>query len=92
MFPIMVEISETLLKILEPIAANGEDFDVRDTISRFNTDVISSCAYGIEINSLENPDHIFRKMGMKVFEAKTMTLIRNLTAFFLPDLARKIKV
>lgn len=48
---------------------NGKDtFEFRDLLARFTTNVISSVAFGIENDCINDPENIFRKMGIKIFE------------------------
>lgn len=37
--------------------------EIKELMARYATDVISSCAFGIDSNSLKNPDSDFRKNG-----------------------------
>lgn len=69
MFPLVKKCGDKLSDILEN-ASNDKEFDVKDVCARFTTDVIGSCAFGLEINSLDNPDSEFRKMGKRVFQIK----------------------
>lgn len=68
MFPLMVECGKTLERVLDELAFNAVEFEVKDLASRYGTDVIGSCAFGIETNSLENPNSTFRRMGKRLFE------------------------
>ena len=38
-------------------ADTGEEFDIRRLLDGFTMDVISKCAYGIEVDSINQPDH-----------------------------------
>ncbi|CAG9827994.1 unnamed protein product [Diabrotica balteata] len=69
MFPIMVACSENLKDILEKHVMLQDGVDIKEIISRFTTDIIGSAAFGIECNSLKNPESEFRKFGRKIFEA-----------------------
>lgn len=64
--------------------------DVRDLLARFNTDIIASVAFGIECNSLRNPEDLFHKMGRKSIDVpRHNILIMGLIDSF-PKLARKL--
>lgn len=61
-----------ILFINEPLESTENFLDAKDQIflfaGRFTTDVIGSCAFGIECNSLENPENEFRQRGKEIFE------------------------
>ena len=63
MFPILQECSEELKDLLKEPARKGEVVEMKEISARFTTDIISLCAFGIQTNSLKNPDAIFRKNG-----------------------------
>nr|XP_046491931.1 cytochrome P450 6A1-like [Neodiprion pinetum] len=67
MFPTVKETSNRLSLIVEKKAQNSEVIEIKDLMARFSTDVIASVAFGIDCNSLENPDAEFRAMGRKFF-------------------------
>lgn len=68
MFPLVKDCGDKLAQVLESMSS--EPFDVKDLCARYTTDVIGTCAFGIEIHSLENPDSEFRTMGKQLFEPR----------------------
>lgn len=66
MFPTLLKCSEGIKTALEKVCSDSEGFEVKDLCSRYTTDVIGNCAFGMETHSLENPDSEFRKMGKRV--------------------------
>lgn len=89
MFPIMVEIGENFGKCVEKIVQeNPEGFMIKNVTSRFTTDVIGSCAFGLECNSLIDPDNQFRKMGDLFFQR---TFFRSMTAIVKVNFPRMAK-
>lgn len=60
--------SELLSKIVGDEVGKEEAIDIKEFFARFTTDVIVSCAFGVECNSLTNPDSEFRKYGKLMFD------------------------
>ncbi|XP_065214799.1 probable cytochrome P450 6a18 [Planococcus citri] len=77
MFPLVKHCGERLSQIIDEVPDN-ETFDVKDLFARFTTDTIGNCAFGIETNSLNNPDSEFRIMGKKIFSYRLAAVIRTL--------------
>lgn len=68
MFQTLAETTISLGEILDVHSLTNEPVHIKDLLDRFTTDVISSCAFGINCNSLKNPDSEFRQAGKKFAE------------------------
>ena len=68
MFQKLVNCGKGLQTCLEKVGTKGDVIEIKDVLARFSTDIISSCAFGIECNCLKNEDAEFRKWGRKIFE------------------------
>lgn len=78
LFTTVLDVGQSLQQYLVPFGAHSEDIDVRDILARFMTDVIATCAFGLETNSLTNPTSKFREMGKKMInfpKTKALKLI-----------------
>lgn len=68
MFSTMTEVADRLRECLRSMVdANGELMEIKDILARFTTDMIGSCAFGVECDSLKDPDSAFRNAGRDVF-------------------------
>lgn len=68
MFPIIKTCGETLSDYMKKSVERGENvFEFRDLMARYNTNIISSVAFGIDNDCINEPDHLFRRMGTKMF-------------------------
>jgi cytochrome P450 family 6 len=65
MFQRLVECGQELQTCLEHVGKTRDVIEIKDILARFSTDIISSCAFGIECNCLKNEDAEFRKWGRK---------------------------
>ena len=65
---------------------SGSNVEVKETMARFTTDVIASCAFGINSNSLKDPDAEFGRHIRSVFTFSVKKGLAILTAFFAPHL------
>ncbi|XP_058454900.1 probable cytochrome P450 6a13 [Malaya genurostris] len=92
MFSTLGAVGEKLSQFLTKEVGSGKDVQIKDTMARFTIDVIGSCAFGIECNSLKEPDSEFRKFGKLVFEKPRHSV---LIIFFLklyPEAAKTLRL
>lgn len=69
MFETIVKISDKLVKTIETESSESGQLEVKTILSRFTVDVIGATAFGLECNSLEDPNTQFYKMGLKAFSS-----------------------
>nr|QTM97428.1 Cytochrome P450 [Sitophilus oryzae] len=67
MFQILVEKAVILEKLIESYSSSSEPVNIKDVASRYTGDVIASCGFGIEANSMEDPDNDFTRSGVESF-------------------------
>ncbi|KAL0127791.1 hypothetical protein PUN28_003203 [Cardiocondyla obscurior] len=78
MFHLLLNCSDHFEKYLDQIVSKDGIVECRDLTSKFTTDVIGSCAFGLEINALKEENNQFQKMGRKIFRSTSKTVIRIL--------------
>lgn len=69
MFETFAEKSEILKDVVGGYASRREAMDVKEVLARFTTDIIASCGFGIECNSLNEPSNEFRLYGKKALDS-----------------------
>ncbi|XP_051169282.1 probable cytochrome P450 6a13 [Leptopilina boulardi] len=80
LFPLIEKIGDDLTKELTIRIKKSNTLEIKDIIGRFTTDVISSIAFGLESNSLQNPDSEFRAYGLKTLIIHPLKMITSLFA------------
>ncbi|KAK5640778.1 hypothetical protein RI129_009325 [Pyrocoelia pectoralis] len=82
-----------LVNYLEDEINNGGGaFEVRDLFGKYTTEVVASCAFGLEGKTFDEPDPLFRKMGKKLFEPSYFTMIKLGTGFIIPSVSKILKM
>jgi len=76
MFSLISECADRLVQYMEEVASKNEPVECRELTAKYTTDVIGSCAFGIEMNALSNEESEFRKMGRKLFNPTLMNILR----------------
>ncbi|XP_055378933.1 probable cytochrome P450 6a20 [Condylostylus longicornis] len=96
MFPTVLKVGEKLVDFLDESIRNSKtdktELQMKEVFSCFTTDVIGTCAFGIECNSLKDPRAEFRKYGRKIIEEPRIGVLLRLFATFFPNLCRKLHV
>ncbi|XP_058453121.1 cytochrome P450 6a2-like [Malaya genurostris] len=88
MFPTIIGVAEEFRKCMQVEAKNGGVVDMKEFVARFTTDVIGTCAFGLDCNSLKDPNAKFRRMGRKIFTITPRIFLRRMFCLTFRDLAR----
>lgn len=95
MFPTVIKVSEEFVKVMfeeVPVKTGGSIIEIKELMARFTTDVIGTCAFGIECNTLRNLNEDFRKMGSKPFTELRHGAILTTFQMSFPNLAKKLRM
>lgn len=68
MFSTLVDCGVPLVNFMDRAADSNETIEIRDLAARYSTNVIASVAFGVDINTIDNPNDPFRVAGKKVFK------------------------
>lgn len=92
MFSIMAECSNQLVERVDSLAKDQTPVEIKEILACFTTDIIGSCAFGLDCNSFKEDDAAFRKLGREFLNPVPKDLIRMLFVYSFPRLARLFKV
>ncbi|XP_055636295.1 probable cytochrome P450 6a14 [Toxorhynchites rutilus septentrionalis] len=91
MFPTIVAAGKQLNEFLEEMVEHEKEIEMKDLFARYTTDVIGTCAFGIECNSLKDPNASFRVMGRRIFSTPSGRVKRFLMSS-VPKIAKVLGV
>ncbi|KAF2888244.1 hypothetical protein ILUMI_17929, partial [Ignelater luminosus] len=92
MFETLLNCSEGLNYWMDDAAENHKVLDTKEILGRFTTDVIGSCGFGIECNSLQDPNSEFRKYGKKALGEGFWDQFINVVSILAPSLLDTLKI
>ncbi|XP_045477863.1 cytochrome P450 9e2-like [Harmonia axyridis] len=90
-----VLISEASKKFVEHFEAKKEEIievEMKETYSKFTNDVIATCAFGINCDTLENPENEFFTMGKAVTRSTFLRMMRALVRMLFPTIFEVLKI
>ncbi len=68
MFPTILETTSHLVQCLNETMKIDSEVEIYEWMSRYTIDIIGTCAFGIDCNSLSDPQSLFRRKGEKEFK------------------------
>ncbi|XP_069687416.1 probable cytochrome P450 6a14 [Periplaneta americana] len=92
MFHVMTECSDQLKNYLSEPAEKSEIIEMKEVMAKFTTDVIGSCAFGLQFNSIKDSNSEFRNMGRRVFEPSAWSMLRRTIRTIAPGLLKLFNV
>ncbi|CAD6996738.1 probable cytochrome P450 6t1 [Ceratitis capitata] len=94
MYPLLEEVGcklEAHMAALKYAEDDSVIIEVKELCALHTTDIIASIAFGIEANSLANPQAEFRRMCKEVNEPRFKRVFHLFTMFFFPQRAELIR-
>lgn len=83
MFEQIHNCGEDLMKELQKYAESGENVEAKNLFSLFTTDVIASCAFGLQLRGGSSEADTFKNMTNKIFAPSIMQTLRfNLRSLY----------
>lgn len=76
MFSLISKCAGRFEQYTEQLVRKNNIIECRELTAKYTTDVIGTCAFGIEMNALSDEDSEFRKMGRQVFTPTWRNIIR----------------
>ena len=96
MYSTFIQVADQLKSKMDSILKDEPgkicDVEIKDLMARFTTDIIGVCAFGIECNSLKNPDAEFRNMGREIFTSSRKKFLKMLFINNLPELSNFLRL
>lgn len=86
MFGLILECADHFEQYLKKIVAEGGPIDCREITAKFTTDVIGSCAFGLDMSVFQDEDSEFRRVGRQIFDVDLENVVRLKLRLHMPKL------
>lgn len=85
MFKLMNQVGSQMTSSIRQQIKNGasNEFEFKELARKFTVDIIGTTAFGLEVNSFENPDNDFMRIAKKVSDFDRPLVMLKLIGFFL---------
>ncbi|EDX06195.1 GD10157 [Drosophila simulans] len=87
-----LRLGDAMDKAVKEAKVEDGNVEVKDLCARFTTDVIGSCAFGLECNSLQDPSAEFRQKGREIFTRRRYSTVVQSFILTNAKLARKLRM
>lgn len=81
MFSTVIGVADRLIEYSSILTENNSIIEWNDILARFTTDVIASCSFGVECNSIFDPDSPFRKVTIKMMSFSKIQSLKMFCTF-----------
>lgn len=86
----MIGCADNFVKQFVEKNGDKEAVDTKDAITRYANDVIAGCAFGIEVDSLKDPNNAFYLNGKRSTDFTRLSLVLKMVIWsFWPWMGRK---
>ena len=83
--------SKFIIHLISSVSGNGKVVEIKDICANFTTDMIGNTAFGVRVNSLQDPKATFREYGRMIFDYDFARSLDFTIIFFFPNLVKYIK-
>ena len=90
MFDIIDSIGDKFVRVVEEVTKESNQVEIHEYLARFTTDNISSVAFGLDTNSLEDSNSNFRKYGKEILDLDPLGFLKFFFTCSFPEFSRKM--
>ncbi|CAG9760757.1 unnamed protein product [Ceutorhynchus assimilis] len=88
MFDIILSCGRQMSDVIGEISETEGEVEIKEILARYSTDVIGCCAFGLECNTMRNPEAEFRQMGRRAFTQTVGDVLKTIIIRSFPSLAK----
>ncbi|CAH0554485.1 unnamed protein product [Brassicogethes aeneus] len=92
MFKTIADCSVSLDRVMEEKLKENKPLDIKTVAGNFTTDVIGSCALGLECGSFKEEDSLFRVYGKRVFDSNHFDFMKMIFVNAWPEFAKSMNL
>ncbi|XP_057322699.1 cytochrome P450 9e2-like [Microplitis mediator] len=93
MFKLMSECANNFSDFLVDQSQKGlTEFNSKDIFSRYTNDTIATCAFGISVDSMKNPDNEFYVLGKRVTNFEGLQMLKFVFAMTFPKVMKLLGI
>ncbi|XP_044261778.1 probable cytochrome P450 6a13 [Tribolium madens] len=92
MFQIMAESQSDLFRRTDKEVKSLEPINIKEILACFTTNIIGSCAFGLDCKALEDENSPFREFGKRIFKTTVFQRFKRTFAATFPDFARFLRL
>ncbi|XP_065206672.1 uncharacterized protein LOC135836028 [Planococcus citri] len=92
MFSLVEECAKEMSEVINKRIEDNSTIDVKEFSIRYTIEVISSCAFGLKANTIQDGNSIFKLMALKIFARNLSARFVVLTRSALPWLKKALRI
>jgi cytochrome P450 family 6 len=93
MFPTILDCGKVLERYLSDNVQSGQNvFECRDLMARYTTNVISSVAFGVENDCINDRENVFREVGSSILKPSLRMAVLGIMTFVASNLFKQLKI
>ncbi|XP_072748583.1 uncharacterized protein [Anoplolepis gracilipes] len=90
MFKLMSNYGADFVNYLTQLPAEKRTIELKDVLGRYTSDVIATCAFGVSVDSIRNPENEFYVSGKELIAAGKTVILKAYMLRYLPWVAQII--
>lgn len=89
MVPYMNAVAQNMVNYLESeVKLGGNPMDTKELASKFTSDNVATCAFGMHGKAFEDPNAEFRNVGRRIIEPSFIFTLKMMLLFLFPSLTK----
>ncbi|XP_066146277.1 cytochrome P450 6a2-like [Euwallacea fornicatus] len=92
MFDTILNCGKQMSDVIGEISDAEGEVEIKEIMARYSTDVIGCCAFGLDCNTMRDPEADFRKMGCRAFTQTIGDVIKMIIIRSFPSIAKLLRI